>query len=358
MPRLGNVLRRLQAHWFLWGLAAAVMLAWAAPGVGRRDGPLMPQLTTRLAVALVFLLHGANLPLAELRAGALKWRHHVLAQLMSFGFMPVLGLALHQAKLFPSHELNIGFVFLCALPTTITSAVVLTGIAGGNISIAVFNATLSSVLGVLLTPLWLTLVVRQSGGPQLAVVLRDLLLMLCVPLVTGQLLRPLYRSFQAQAQAHPHSLGWLARTLAAFDRWVVLFIVYSVFCDSFHARVWQRFLVGELLLTIALCAALLTATLGTTALLSRLASFERADTIAVGFVAATKSLAIGAPMAALLFPPTSMSGKAALGPLLLPLLIYHLLQLLVCGAIASRWASATFASSTPAASPTTDDPRA
>ena len=145
--------------WFLTGMAAAVGLAWLLPGPGAKGGSLHPELLNKLGVSLIFFLHGLVLSFQALAAGTRKWRLHLLVQSSTFVLFPALGLGLLAAagpRLAP--DLRTGLFFLCALPSTVSSSVALTAAARGNVAAAVFNATLSSLLGVVLTPLWLSVV--------------------------------------------------------------------------------------------------------------------------------------------------------------------------------------------------------
>src|ERR1041384_58763 len=181
---------KFKPDWFLLGMVFATMLAWAFPGPGASGGWLHPELLTKAGVALIFFLHGLTLSFAALRAGALNWRLHLLVQGCTFLLFPLIGIALHAAlgsRLAP--ELALGLFFLCALPSTVSSSVAMTAAAGGNIAGAVFNATLSSLIGIVLTPLWVAWAMKTTGESQpiLPVVL-DLLRWLVLPLALGQVL--------------------------------------------------------------------------------------------------------------------------------------------------------------------------
>lgn len=310
--------------WFLLGMIAATGLAWAFPGPGAAGGWLHPELLTKAGVALIFFLHGLALSFAALRAGVLNWRLHVVVQALTFGVFPAAGLVLGAAlgtRLAP--ELVAGMFFLCALPSTVSSSVAMTATAHGNVAGAVFNATLSSLLGVALTPLWVAGALRTSGHVQpLWPVVVDLLRWLVLPLVLGQLLRPW---LGAWAQRHKPRI-------AVVDRLTILMLVYTSFCDSFREDIWGRHASGQLVLVAAVCAVLLAAALLLSGWLGRRCGFSREDRIAAIFCGSKKTLASGVPMAKLIF-----GAHPGLGLILLPIMIYHPLQLLVCGIMAQRW---------------------
>jgi solute carrier family 10 (sodium/bile acid cotransporter), member 7 len=309
---------------FLVGMGAAVALAWLFPDAGAKGGSLHPELINKLGVSLIFFLHGLMLSFDALAAGTRKWRVHLLVQGSTFVLFPLLGLGLlgiAGTRLSP--ELRTGLFFLCALPSTVSSSVALTAAARGNVAVAVFNATLSSLLGVVLTPLWLSLVLgtAEHALPLGSVVL-DLLLWLVLPLVVGQAARPLLGRLAA---AHKAKIN-------VADRLTILLLVYTSFCDSVKGGVWSS---GALPLAVSAAASalLLGIALGLTWLFGRGLRFERADRIAALFCGSKKTLASGVPMARLIF-----GAQPSLALILLPIMIYHPLQLVVGGWLAGRFA--------------------
>ena len=310
--------------WFLLGMAAAVALAWVIPQPGAKGGALHPELVNQLAVSLIFFLHGLTLSFAALAAGTRQWRLHLLVQSSTFLLFPLLGLLLLLGlgtRVDP--ELRTGLFFLCALPSTVSSSVALTAAARGNVAAAVFNATLSSLLGVVLTPLWLSVVLGASGRAlPLGSVVLDLVLWLVLPLFIGQAAR--------------HWLGaWASRNkrrINVVDRLTILVLVYTSFCDSVTAGVWRS---GGVALAVSAtaCVVLLSLLLTLTWLGGRCFGFARPDRITALFCGSKKTLASGVPMARLMF-----GAHPQLAIILLPIMIYHPLQLLVGGWLANRLA--------------------
>jgi sodium/bile acid cotransporter 7 len=305
-------------------MCAAVVLAWLFPDAGAKGGSLHPELVNKLGVSLIFFLHGLMLSFAALAAGTRMWRVHLLVQMSTFLLFPLLGLALLAgagSRLGP--ELRTGLFFLCALPSTVSSSVALTATARGNVAVAVFNATLSSLLGVVLTPLWLSLVLgtAEHALPFGSVVL-DLLLWLVLPLLLGQLARPVLGRL---AEAHKTRINVL-------DRLTILLLVYTSFCDSVKGGVWRS---GARPLAVAALSSLLLlgVALALTWALGRVLRFERRERIAALFCGSKKTLASGVPMARLIF-----GAQPNLALILLPIMIYHPLQLAVGGWLASRLA--------------------
>jgi sodium/bile acid cotransporter 7 len=325
-PRPSTLLRKLDP--FLVGLFVSLLLAAWFPELGSRGGPLHPRVVNPVLTAGVFFTSGLTLPFDELRRGATEWRAHVLVQVTTFAAFPLLGALL---ALFLSPHLGadfvLGLLYLCALPSTVSSCTALTAVAGGRVSVAVFNATLSSLLGIFLTPLWIATMANATlgRGLPLATVILDLCLWLALPLLLGQLSR---RWLADWAQKHLKTLRWV-------DRLAILFLVYTSFCDSFQARVWQDQSATTLWASFGLSTLLLSLALtGSWSVAKRLA-LSRQTRIAVLFCGSTKSLVHGVLMAQLLF-----ANSPRVGLLLLPIMTYHPLQLIVGGALARRFARA------------------
>lgn len=311
--------------WFILGMIAAAFLAWLWPSPGAEGGWMHPELLTKAGIALIFFLHGVALPFSELKEGSLRWPLHLLVQACTFVLFPLIGLACLWA-MGPqvSPELRLGWFYLCALPSTVSSSVAMTAAARGNVAAAVFNATLSSLLGVVLTPFWMALIMHTDGqvfpiGP----VILDLVRWLVAPLVAGQLARPFLG-------------GWVTRhkTLVnRADRGTILVLVYTSFCDSFKENIWSRQSPLTLALVLLGAGALFWAVLLVTQQVARTMGLNREDRIAAVFCGSKKSMASGVPMAKLIFV-----GHPGLAVILLPIMVYHPLQLLICGWLAARWA--------------------
>jgi sodium/bile acid cotransporter 7 len=295
--------------WFLIGMILAVILAAVFPNPGAAGGFLHPELLTKLGVALIFFLHGLLLSFVALKAGTLRWPVHLLVQTSTFVLFPILGFgAIWLSGSAVSPDLKLGFFYLCALPSTVSSSVAMTAAAKGNVPVAVFNATLSGLIGVFLTPFWISLMLNGSSHPiSLGKVVLDLVIWLILPLVIGQLARAL--------------LG------------TILVLVYTSFCDSVKTGVWTSHGIAPILIAFVGAAALFSLIMVLMFTISKRLGFPAEDWIAAVFCGSKKSLASGVPMAQLIF-----GSHADLSMILLPIMIYHPLQLIVCGTLASRWA--------------------
>jgi sodium/bile acid cotransporter 7 len=312
--------------WFLKGMVAVVVLAFVWPQPGAQGGILHPELLNKLGIALVLFLNGLGLSMASLRQGVVRWRLHVLIQVSTFVVFPLLGIGvLKLGDGWMSPDLQIGFFYLCALPSTVSSSVALTVAAQGNVPVALFNATLSSIIGVVLTPMWMAWALGHEGAQfDVLPVVVNLLLWVVLPLVSGQAMRPLLS-------------GWAARhkpRIQSVDRLTILMLVYTSFADSVMQGIWTHYGVLTVLETVVLTAVIFYTMLGLTDLVARRMILPGEDRIATVFCGSKKTLASGVPMAHLIF-----GTNPALGPILMPIMIYHPLQLAICGVLAQRWAS-------------------
>lgn len=307
------------------GMVLVVALAFVWPQPGAQGGFLHPDVLNKVGIALVFFLNGLGLPLAALREGISRWRVHLLIQTSTFLVFPLLGLlVLKLGAGWMAPALQLGFFYLCALPSTVSSSVALTAAARGNVPVALFNATLSSLLGVVLTPLWMAWAMGHAGGSfDVGPVVANLLLWVVLPLVAGQICRPLLRDWAARHKAR----------LQIVDRLTILMLVYTSFSDSVQQGVWHTFGWTVLLQTVLLGGLLFFTVLWFTGLVSRRMALPEEDRIAAVLCGSKKTLASGVPMAHLIF-----GAHPALGLILIPIMIYHPLQLAVCGMLAQRWA--------------------
>lgn len=315
---------KFKFDWFMKGMVIAVLIAFLWPEPGARGGWLHPELLTKLGIAVVFYLNGLSLSIAAMHDGLKRWRAHLLIQGATFLIFPLLGLlVLKLTGGFIPGDLQTGFFYLCALPSTVSSSVALTVAARGNVPVAVFNATLSSLIGVVLTPMWIALILGQSGQDfELMPVIVDLLKWLVLPLVAGLCSRPL---LAAWASRHK-------KRLQIVDRLTILMLVYTSFADSVKEGIWSNYGPLVVIETILGAALFFTLAFWIIRLIARALKMPMEEEIAVMFCGSKKTLASGVPMAHLIF-----GTNPALGLILMPIMIYHPLQLAIGGVLAQRW---------------------
>ncbi|MBB5411008.1 sodium/bile acid cotransporter 7 [Paraburkholderia sp. RAU6.4a] len=280
---------------------------------------------TNIAVGLLFFLHGAKLSREAIIAGATHWRLHLVVLLSTFALFPLLGLAL-KPVLSPlvTPSLYAGVLFLCTLPSTVQSSIAFTSIAKGNVPAAVCSASASSLLGIFFTPALVSVIVTNqaaSGGASPWHTIGNIVLQLLVPFVAGQLLRPLIGK-------------WIEKNrgvLKFVDQGSILLVVYGAFSEAVTEGLWHTIPLSALGGLVVVSAVLLALALAVTIFASKRLGFSRADQITIIFCGSKKSLAAGVPMAKVIF------ASHAVGAVVLPLMLFHQIQLMVCAALAQRW---------------------
>jgi solute carrier family 10 (sodium/bile acid cotransporter), member 7 len=282
---------------------------------------------TDLAIGLLFFLHGAKLSREAAVAGAAHWRLHLVVLLSTFVMFPVLGFIL-KPLLQPlvTSSLYVGVLFLCTLPSTVQSSIAFTSMAKGNVPAAVCSASASSMLGIFITPLLASVVVssHSSGGVSLHTIW-SIVLQLLVPFVAGQLARPLIGS-------------WIERRrsiLRYVDQGSILLVVYTAFSEAVNEGIWRQTPPLALGGMLVVCGVLLAVALCITMFAAKRLGFSRSDQITIIFCGSKKSLASGIPMAKVMF------AGHAVGTILLPLMLFHQIQLMTCAVLAQRWGART-----------------
>ena len=304
-------------------LVTTVVLATLLPAQGA-VARLFDDLTV-FAIGLLFFLHGAKLSRDAIRGGITHWRLHLLVFACTFLMFPLLGLAL-KPLLQPlvTRELYTGVMFLCVLPATVQSAIAFTSIARGNVPAAVCSASASTLVGVFVSPVLVSLVVlpRGAGSTDALDSIGRILLQLMLPFVAGHLLRPWISGF----------LQRRGQTLGVVDRGSILLVVYTAFSAAVIEGLWKQVPLQALAGLLVLCAVLLGCALFLTGWFARRLGFDKADEITIVFCGSKKSMASGIPMAKVLFP------AQAVGAVVLPLMLFHQMQLMVCAVMATRYA--------------------
>ncbi|MBB6612539.1 bile acid:sodium symporter [Pontibacter sp. Tf4] len=325
LPRARKVAGRLGLDWFLLALLLMIVLAYLWPQVGLKEGPLALGTITDVGVTIIFLFYGLRLSPEKLKAGLSNWRLHMLVQLSTFVLFPVLILLVMQLVNADSSDLLwLGVFYLAALPSTVSSSVVMVSVVGGNMPAAIFNASISSLLGVFITPLWMG-VFLTTGDATIDTqdVMLKLVLQVLAPVIVGILLH--------------HRLGaWAERNksrIRFFDQSIILLIVYSSFCESYARDLFGSLSMLHLVELGIGMLVLFFCIFGIITGISRLLGLAREDNITAVFCGSKKSLVHGTVMSKVLFPDANM-----VGVILLPIMIYHALQLVVASIMAQAWA--------------------
>ena len=299
----------------------AVIIAIIAPARGN-FADIFGQLTN-VAIALLFFLYGARLSTQEALNGLKHWRLHLTILAFTFVVYPLIGIALRSLTAVISNDMYLGILFLTLVPSTVQSSVAFTSIAKGNVAGAIVSASASNLVGVIITPLLVMFLMGTGGGVHIDTpVFGEIALLLLAPFVLGQLTR--------------RWVGKVAQSKATkvVDRGSIAMVVYSAFSKGVVDGIWSSISLWDLAFLVVFAAIFVAFMLWLTRKASQKMGFNRADTIAIEFCGSKKSLATGLPMASVIFA----SGGASLGLLILPLMIYHQVQLMMCSWLAARYA--------------------
>jgi sodium/bile acid cotransporter 7 len=313
--------RRLPIDWYLVALLATVGIAALIPARG--IGATVMGYATYGAVALLFFLYGARLAPQAILAGVMHWRLQGLVFLSTFAVFPIVGLILVAVfRPWLGETLSLGLLFVAVLPSTVQSSIAFTSIARGNVPAALCSASISNLAGIVVTPALVALLISSKSGGFSLSALEDIALQLLLPFALGQVARPFIGNW---ITAH--------RTITQIvDRGSILLIVYAAFSEGMVAGVWSAISLQSLALVIALDVLMLAVGLTVTTVVSRLLGFNKEDEIAIVFCGSKKSMASGIPMANILFAGQAVS------LIVLPLMLFHQIQLMVCASLARRYA--------------------
>jgi sodium/bile acid cotransporter 7 len=324
MNKILDTAKKAGLDGFMVALISMIGLAYIWPDPGMKDSPVPLIEISTYAVSLIFFFYGLRLSPDKLRAGLANWKLHTMVHLSTFVLFPLLALAFRPLFRGEDHELMwLAIFFLTALPSTVSSSVVMVSIAGGNIPAAIFNASISSLMGVFITPLWMGVVLdTNSGHYDIMSVVGKLSLQVLLPVALGILMN--------------RKWGWFAekykKYIRYFDQSSILLIVYTSFCESFGEHLFSEFRAKDIVFLGLGMLALFFAVYFLLTFFCRLLGFSKEDEVTAVFCGSKKSLIQGAVMSKVLF-----SGASA-GVMLLPIMIYHALQLIMASIIAQRMA--------------------
>jgi len=311
---------RIRLDPFVIALVAVAIAGTLLPAAGETYTVL--RAVSMVSIGLLFFLYGVRLSTAETIAGLTNWKLHAAILATTFVVFPAVGVAM-RSLIEPAvgTGLAAGFVLLCLIPTTVQSNVVFTRMAGGDTAAAVVAASLSNLIGVFVTPALVALLLATNAEVNASSFLR-IVVQFLLPFVLGQAVRPLLGAWVTRND------GWLKHV----DRSSILLVVFLAFSVGATSGVWSRVSVWSVSATIALCLLLLAAACGWLAAIGRALGLARAARIALLFCGSNKSLATGLPMASVLFPAHTVA------LIVLPLMIYHQLQIIAGGVLSNRLA--------------------
>ena len=309
---------------FVLAIIAAVTLAWIFP-YGAQDpaGIILDHVSTA-GIFLIFFVYGLRLSTEKFMTGMKNWKLHILVQFTTFLLFPLLALAFYPFIQTGEHEiLWLGLFFMAAVPSTVASSVIMVSVGRGNIPAAIFNASLSGIIGIIITPLLMGLFMQQTGaGFDFTAIYLRLFLGIILPVILGLIMRKRWYSLVVK----------YSRESGMFDKSVILLIVYKSFAKSFHDQVFSTLHIIDLVLLAVIVIGLFFVLYGLVYGISDILKFSREDKITALFCGSQKSLVHGTVFSSVLF-----AGYHAAGLILLPLMLFHSWQIFIISIIAGRY---------------------
>lgn len=322
--KIWRLFRKAIPDLFIAGILLMILLARLFPGIGSKGSIIELSLVIKFGISLLFFFYGLKLNPARLRHDLGNWRLHLVIQATTFIVFPLLLLIFYPFfKGTDQQILWMSVFFLAALPSTVSSSVVMVSIAGGNITGAIFNASISGIIGILITPAWMGLFLdTQSTGFDFGPVVRDLALQVLLPLMIGLTLHRFWGEWANRNR----------KRISYFDKAVILTIVYRSFSDSFINGIFESIPGYALLLLSTGVIILFLLIFHGTRFVTKLLHFNREDSITVLFCGSKKSLVHGSVMVGVLFAGSTLGSL-----FLVPVMIYHAFQLFYIGIVAGNY---------------------
>lgn len=322
--KVRTAIQRIIPDGFIAGIIGMIILARIIPGIGAEGSFIELSTLIKGGIALLFFFYGLKLSPEKLKEDLSNWRLHILIQIITFLVFPFLLLLFYPFFRGTQQEiLWLAVFFLAALPSTVSSSVVMVSIAGGNIPSAIFNASISGVIGIIMTPAWMGLFLdQQAESFAFSEVIRDLIIQILIPVIVGLFMHRFWGNWANRNK----------KRISLFDKSVILAIVYRSFSDSFTNGIFES-IPGHSLLILSACVILLFfIVFEGTKLLTKTIHFNREDRITVLFCGSKKSLVHGSVMVGVLFAGSTMGSL-----FLVPVMIYHAFQLFYISLVARKY---------------------
>lgn len=310
---------------FVLFIILTIVIAYFFPTWAVREGDASLEIISSIGVSLIFFFYGLKLSFEKLKEGLKNWRLHLLVQSTTFLIFPLIILAFYPlANTDDQKILWLAIFFLASLPSTVSSSVVMVSIAKGNIPAAIFNASLSGIIGIALTPLWMGMFLQSTDTSfNFSTIYLKLLLEIIAPVVLGILLQPLLGKYIQKHSAR----------LSIFDKAIILLIIYKSFAESFVNNLFAALSLPMLLILFLIVLILFFVIYYLTGYLAKYLKFNRADRITTQFCGTKKSLVHGTVFSKILF-----ANSASAGIMLLPIMLFHALQILIVSIMATKLA--------------------
>jgi solute carrier family 10 (sodium/bile acid cotransporter), member 7 len=311
---------------FVLAIIAVIGISYMFPQWGSKESQIPLKTISTLGISLIFFFYGLKLSPDKLKAGLKNWKLHVLVQVSTFLIFPLIVLAFHPLLQTQEQEiLWLAFFFLAALPSTVSSSVVMVSIAKGNIPAAIFNASISGIIGIVVTPLWMGLFVHSTQTDfDFTEIYIKLIAQIIMPVVLGVILQRFLGQFARKYNSK----------LTLFDKSIILLIIYRSFSESFSEHIFSSVSLLDLLFLFIAVLILFFIVFSMTRYVSKKLNFNKEDQITAQFCGTKKSLVHGTVFSAILF-----GNSATIGIILLPLMLFHAIQILIISIIASKFAT-------------------
>lgn len=308
---------------FVLAIIVVVILAYLFPFWGSKNSPIPLNTIGSIGISLIFFFYGLKLSPEKIKSGLKNWKLHLLVQASSFVLFPLIIISIYPfIKTENNHIIWLGFMFLAALPSTVSSSVVMVSMAKGNIPAAIFNASISGLIGILVTPLWMGLFLKQNTTEfDLGTIYLKLITEILLPVIFGIVLQRFLGDF-----ARKHN-----RYLTLFDKSIILIIIYKSFAESFEEKVFNSVNITHLIFILLAVIVLFTLVFFIINQISKRLGFTLEDRITAQFCGTKKSLVHGTVFSKILF-----KNSASVGVILLPLMLFHFIQIFIISIIASK----------------------
>lgn len=311
---------------FVLSIVTVVLLAYLFPQLGSKSSPIPLESIGSIGVSLIFFFYGLKLSPEKIKSGLKNWKLHLLVQSCTFLLFPVVILCFYPLiRTEYDNNIWLAFLFLASLPSTVSSSVVMVSIAKGNIPAAIFNASISGLIGIVVTPLWLGLFLNNSGADfNLGTIYIKLITEVVVPVILGLLLHRYWGSLAQKYNSY----------LSLFDKSIILLIIYKSFASSFEENVFSSIDTFDIMIIVIAVSVLFYLVYFLSGFLSNKLGFSIEDKITAQFCGTKKSLVHGTVFAKIVFP-----NSGTMGIVLLPIMIFHAFQIFIISFIASHTAN-------------------
>ncbi|MEX2485248.1 MAG: bile acid:sodium symporter [Brumimicrobium sp.] len=310
---------------FVVGLLLMVVLAYFFPFKSTYNEAFPLKKIIYWGITGIFFLYGLKINPNKIKEDIGNWKLHLIIQLTTFLLFPLILLLFYPVLKGSSyHILWLASFFLAVLPSTVSSSVVMVSIGKGNVPAAIFNASISGLIGLIMTPFWMSLFMKKAGHDiEILEMMQQLFFQILLPVIIGLLLN---RFIGKYIQKHSAKIGW-------FDKVIIFLIIYKSFSAAFLNGIFTQVPLWTFILLSGLIILLFFVVYGCINLISGLLSFNRADTITALFCGSKKSLVHGSVFVTLIVSDLSTQSL-----FLLPIMIYHAFQLFYTSYKARRFA--------------------